>query len=358
MPTLLVTGGLGFIGSNFIHRYLWKNPTHRVVNIDNHSFAANPQNLSGIDLDHCTTYINDINDQGWIAQILTDHKPYSVVHFAAESHVDRSIQSAHSFYVSNVMGTFNLMEVCEKYHRYLKEKNKHPNFVFIHVSTDEVYGSLHPGQDKFTEKSNYAPNSPYAASKAASDHIARSFFKTHGFPSITTHCSNNYGPRQHTEKFIPTVIRSILEGKKVPVYGDGKNIRDWVYVDDHNDALMEILRFGIPGEVYNIGADCEVSNYELVCAILERMDLSVLGTAEFIKFVEDRPGHDFRYAIDNNKVVREMNWHPKVNLRDGLDLTIEWYKNEYIRNNIISGVKQQAFSSYFSGDETITPGIR
>lgn len=330
MPTLLVTGGCGFIGSNFIHRYLWKNPTHNVVSIDNLGFAGNVNNLAGVG-PRCTTYINDINDQKAVADILNQSEPYAVVHFAAESHVDRSIKSAHNFYVSNVMGTFNLLEVCEKYFRFIQETHRHPGFVFIHVSTDEVYGSLHPGQNKFTEKSPYAPNSPYAASKAASDHVARSFFHTYNFPVITTHCSNNYGPRQHQEKFIPTVIRSLLNGEQIPLYGTGENIRDWIYVDDHNDALMEIMRFGIPGEVYNIGADCEVTNFQLASAICERM--GALDPKNFIKFVEDRPGHDFRYAIDNTKVVREMNWHPEVDLRVGLDMTIEWYKNEHIRNN-------------------------
>lgn len=348
MPTLLVTGGFGFIGSNFIHRYLLKNPTHYVINVDNESFAANRQNLSGVDLDHVINCICDINDQLFLAAIFSDYQPYAVVHFAAESHVDRSIKSAHPFYVSNVMGTFNLMEVCEKYWRYLQENKKHLGFVFVHVSTDEVYGSLRPGGDKFTEKSNYAPNSPYAASKAASDHIARSFYHTYNFPVITTHCSNNYGPRQHPEKFVPTVIRSMLEGNRVPIYGKGEQIRDWIYVDDHNDAIMEIMRFGIPGETYNIGANNEVCNNHLARKIITKM--GALDANNFVEYVTDRPGHDYRYAIDSKKITQELNWHPKVSLEDGLDMTIEWYKNEHIRNNTVGGKQQQAVSSDVSSN--------
>lgn len=353
MPTLFVTGGLGFIGSNFIHRYLWKNPTHSVVNIDNFGFAANPANLVG--LQRCHTINCDINDQKQVASILSDYEPYSVVHFAAESHVDRSIHSPNQFIINNVLGTSSLMEVCYDYWTFLKEMQKNPGFVFVHISTDEVYGSLNIGENKFTEKSNYAPNSPYAASKAASDHVARAYFHTYSFPSIITHCSNNYGPRQHPEKFIPTVIRSLLEGKKIPVYGDGRNIRDWIYVDDHNDAIMELLKFGIAGQTYNIGADNEVDNLTLAKCICEMM---CIRPDEAIEFVKDRPGHDFRYAIDSSWIRQEINWHPTTNFNEGLEVTIEYYKgfnaglknNENTRHNPVGREQQPSVSSDVSGN--------
>jgi len=331
-PILFVTGGLGFIGSNFIHRYLQKNPTHQVINIDNHGFAANPKNLEG--LDRCETFNCDILNQSSVMTIFSTFEPYAVVHFAAESHVDRSIRSPNPFLISNVLGTGALLQVANDYWSFCKDTKKHLGFVFIHISTDEVYGSLKPGQNKFTETSRYKPNSPYAASKAGSDHIARAYYHTYGFPIITTHCSNNYGPRQHPEKFIPTVIRSVLEGKKIPVYGTGQNIRDWIFVDDHNDAIMEIIKLGIPGKVYNIGANEELSNYQLACLICREMKVNPDTEIEFVK---DRPGHDFRYAIDSHKIRTELDWYPKIPFEQGIQTTIKWYKNEHTRNNTVSG---------------------
>lgn len=361
MTTLLVTGGLGFIGSNFIHRYLWKNPTHSVVNIDNFGFAANPFNVAG--LKHCHTINCDINDQPKVAQIFNDFEPYSVVHFAAESHVDRSINSSTPFIISNVLGTHSLIQVANDYNRFLSEMNRNRGFVFIHVSTDEVYGSLRLGQRPTLEDDAYAPNSPYAASKAASDHIVRSFVHTHNFPALTTHCSNNYGPRQHREKFLPTVISSLIEGKKVPVYGNGSNIRDWIYVDDHNDALMELLKFGIPGQVYNIGGNCEVDNLTLARKVAALMGHN---PDEAIEFVKDRPGHDFRYALNTSKLTKEINWLPDVNLEEGLELTIEYYKgfhagqkqNENIGHNPSGGELQPPVSSDVSSNEATPADIR
>lgn len=312
--TILVTGGCGFIGTNFIHRYMDLFPDERVVNVDKLTYAGNPLNHIKLrENPNYSLYAADIGDYITIQNILMAYRPNLIINFAAESHVDNSINDATPFLNTNVLGTYNLLECCRKNIDWI--------YRFLHVSTDEVYGSLGENDAAFNEKTAYDPRSPYSASKAASDHIVSAYYHTHGIPTIISNCSNNYGPYQHAEKFIPVVIKSAMADKPIPVYGNGMNIRDWIYVTDHCDALIKVLYRGRLGEKYNIGGKTEVDNLTLT-----KMILNIMGKPEsLISFVEDRKGHDFRYAIDNGKIQSELGWSPKVNLHKGLKDTIEWY---------------------------------
>ena len=306
---IIVTGGSGFIGKNYIIKRLNEYEDDVILNIDNLTYASNDESIESDRYKHLTVDIcSDI-----MLDIINDFNPDAVIHFAAESHVDNSIENPDNFINTNILGTFNLLVSC----RTASEKN--PNFRFLHVSTDEVYGSL--GETgKFTEETAYDPRSPYSASKASSDHLVRAYFHTYGFPAMITNCSNNYGPYQHIEKLIPKIITNALNGEDIPIYGDGKNIRDWLYVEDHCDALNVVLDNGVLGETYNIGGDCELRNIDIVKKITASM-----GGDELITFVKDRLGHDFRYAIDHSKITRELGWKPKVNFKDGIKKTIEFY---------------------------------
>jgi len=312
--SILVTGGMGFIGSNFIRRYLMEE-SDKVVNFDGLTYAANPDTLQ--DLQESSRYefvYGYIGSRRQIEQILEKHKPHTIINFAAESHVDNSILNSEPFFTTNVFGTMNLLECV---------KRVCPKTFFLHVSTDEVYGSLDAWDSPSTEKTAYAPRSPYAASKAASDHLVMAYHHTHGLRTIITNCSNNYGPYQHAEKFIPTVIRKAMAGEQIPVYGTGMNIRDWIHVQDHCDALIEIIRNGIIGERYNIGGGVQKTNLEVAEVILSFMGLP----NDFITFVPDRKGHDFRYDLDIGKIEREIGWRPTINFWSGLKDTVKWYRN-------------------------------
>ena len=306
---ILVTGGFGFIGSNFIHNILNYDEVEQVVNIDKKTYAANINNVP-VHKKLCNV-VCDINDAEMVNDVMQDCT--HVVHFAADSHVDNSIISPDSFIKNNINGTHVLLEVARKNN--IKR--------FHHVSTDEVYGSLGL-TGKFLETTPYDPRSPYSASKASSDHLVRAYFHTYGLPITISNCSNNYGPRQHSEKLIPKTISNILLGKKVPVYGNGKNVRDWLYVDDHCHAVWKILIEGQVGHTYNVGGDCEMSNLEIVSLICE-----LLGVVfnDVVEFVEDRKGHDFRYAIDHTKITNELNWNPITKIDKGMISTINFYKN-------------------------------
>ena len=331
MKTYLITGGCGFIGSNFIH-YLYDNKiSDKIINIDKMTYAGNEENLSSIQNNSNYHFVKaDIRDQKAVSGILQKYTPDVVVHFAAESHVDRSIDGPSEFVQTNIVGTLNLLQECTKWLKSKNEENK-KNFKFIHVSTDEVYGSL-GSRGKFVETTPYDPSSPYSASKASSDHLARSWNKTFNFPVIITNCSNNYGPYQFPEKLIPLMIINAISGKNLPVYGKGFNVRDWLYVRDHCEAIQAVINKGEIGETYNIGGNNEITNIKIVesiCEILDKKIPSKTGNpyAEQIKFVTDRPGHDFRYAIDATKIKEELGWEPKENFNTGINKTISWYLN-------------------------------
>jgi dTDP-glucose 4,6-dehydratase len=329
MSTYLVTGGAGFIGSNFVLRK-GKQERVRLVNLDLLTYAGNVKNLESLQGHPDHIFVKgDIANRKMVRELFAVYQPQAVIHFAAESHVDRSIDGPGDFIQTNVVGTFRLLEETRRYWNSLSPGAR-TNFRFLHVSTDEVYGSLELEDPPFHEETPYAPNSPYSASKAASDHLVRAYFHTYGLPVLTTNCSNNYGPMQFPEKLIPLVLLNALDGKKIPVYGDGLNIRDWLYVEDHCEAIELVLEKGIIGETYNIGGRCEKSNLELVktiCAILDEMQPDSLYRphASLITFVRDRPGHDRRYAIDISKIQRTLGWFPKESLESGLRKTIEWY---------------------------------
>ena len=326
MNTYLVTGGAGFIGSNFILLSRSQNRA-RIVNLDKLTYAGNPENLKSLENDPDYIFVHgDIADKELVHSLLREHDACAVINFAAESHVDRSILGPETFIETNVVGTFRLLEAARAFFR----ENPESDFRFLHVSTDEVYGSLGPEDPAFSETTPYHPNSPYSASKAASDHLVRSYFHTYGFPGIITNCSNNYGPRQFPEKLIPLMILNAREGKPLPVYGDGMNVRDWLYVDDHCKALLTVLEKGRPGETYNIGGKCERPNIHIVNEICRNMDELYPDSPHaphdsLITYVKDRPGHDRRYAIDSSKIERELEWTPSVNFEQGLRATIEWY---------------------------------
>ena len=306
---IFVTGAAGFIGSNFIH-HLKQQEYNNIVILDKLTYAGSTDNLNPHTL---PLEIVDIADKKHLERVFQKYRPKFIFHFAAESHVDNSIEDATPFVDTNVTGTLNLLELSVMYK---VEK-------FHHISTDEVYGALGYDDPPFTEETPYNPQNPYSASKAASDHFVTAFGNTYGLPILLTNCSNNYGPRQNKEKLIPKTINNILEGKKIPVYAQGQNIRDWIYVEDHCQAILEVFNKGKVGEKYNIGGECEVANIDLVKTIIRLMDAS----EDLIEFVDDRPGHDLRYAIDNAKIIEAINWHPSNTLEEGLLKTIKWYKN-------------------------------
>ena len=323
MNALLVTGGAGFIGSNFVRYWLAQHPQDQVINLDALTYAGNLQSLRDVeDNPHYRFVHGDICDRPLLEQLFAKEGIDRVVHFAAESHVDRSISGPDGFIRTNVEGTFALLETVRKLWSNDADRR------FLHVSTDEVYGSLEAAEPAFTETSAYRPNSPYSASKAASDHLVRAYFETYGLPLLTTNCSNNYGPFQFPEKLIPLVILNALEGKPLPIYGDGLNIRDWLYVEDHCGGIDTVLQGGRPGEVYNIGGNNEWTNIAIVQHICDRLDTLVPGERpyrELITFVKDRPGHDRRYAIDSSKMQRELGWTPQHDFDSGLEQTLHWY---------------------------------
>ncbi len=326
---IIVTGGAGFIGSNFILRWLEKF-NEDILNIDNLSYAADLNNLKDIEqnLNYFFKKLN-IQNQDEITTLILESKPRAILNFAAESHVDRSIEGPENFINSNIVGTYSLLEASLQYWNSLGEKEK-DNFRFFHISTDEVFGSLNMSDEKSTEESPYRPNSPYSASKAASDHLVRAWHHTFELPTLISNCTNNYGPHQHQEKLIPLIITNALENKNLPIYGDGKNIRDWLYVEDHCEAIIKILENGKPGETYNIGGSCEKNNLEVVseiCKILDSIKPKQDGSSyeEQIEFVKDRPGHDFRYSLDTSKIKKDFNWKPKESFSSGLEKTVQWY---------------------------------
>lgn len=329
--SILATGCAGFIGSNFVRSWL-ANADETVINLDKLTYAGNTNNLTDFCDDIRYRFVQgDIADEAMVADLLEKHRPRAIVNFAAESHVDRSIGGPGEFIQTNIVGTFRLLETVRSYWNRLGAAEQ-AAFRFLHVSTDEVYGSLEPNDPPFHEGSVYAPNSPYSASKAASDHLVRAWFHTYGLPVLTTNCSNNYGPFHFPEKLIPLVILNALEGKPLPIYGDGQQIRDWLYVEDHCRGIAAVLDGGRPGEVYNIGGRNEMSNLDVVRAICEILDekrprSDQRSYADQIAFVADRPGHDRRYAIDTGKIERELGWRPQESFATGIRKTIQWYLN-------------------------------
>ena len=343
---ILVTGGAGFIGSNFVLDWLAQSD-EPVINLDALTYAGNLENLTDLSGDPRHLFVHgDIGNFDLVAKLLADHKPHAVINFAAESHVDRSIHGPEDFIQTNIVGTFHLLEAVRAYWSDLAGEAK-ANFRFLHVSTDEVYGSLEKDDPAFRETSRYEPNSPYSASKAASDHLVRAYHHTYGLPVLTTNCSNNYGPCHFPEKLIPLVIHNALAGKPLPIYGDGQQIRDWLYVKDHCSAIRRVLEAGRVGETYNIGGWNEKSNLEVVhtlCTILD--ELSPRGDGkpyeEQITYVKDRPGHDRRYAIDASKIERELGWRPAETFDTGIRKTVRWYlDNQAWVSNVTSGAYRQ-----------------
>ena len=348
---ILVTGGAGFIGANFVLDWIAAEGSP-VANLDKLTYAGNPENLASLANDVRHIFVHgDINDRARVAELLKKYQPEALVHFAAESHVDRSIHAPGEFVQTNVVGTFNLLEETRAYWSALPQSAK-AAFRFLHVSTDEVYGSLGRDDPAFSETTAYAPNSPYAASKAASDHLVRAYHHTYGFPTITTNCSNNYGPLQFPEKLIPLMIRNALQGQPLPVYGDGKNVRDWLYVSDHCAGIRAVLKNGRLGETYNIGGSSEKTNLEVVhalCSILDALRPDGAPHARLITFVKDRPGHDWRYAIDASKIQSEIGWKPTEKFESGLRKTVRWYLDppQWVEN-ITSGAYRNWISQNYS----------
>jgi dTDP-glucose 4,6-dehydratase len=323
---LLVTGGAGFIGANFVVSTIAETG-EELINLDKLTYAGNPRNLDALRGDVRHRFVQgDICERERVRNLLAAHRPRAIVHFAAESHVDRSIAGPAEFVQTNVVGTWALLEEARAY---WEARGRDAGFRFLHVSTDEVYGSLGPDEPAFTEETPYAPNSPYAASKAAADHMVRAYHHTYGLPTLTTNCSNNYGPRQFPEKLIPLVIRNALAGEPLPVYGDGRNVRDWLYVADHCEAVRLVLEKGKVGETYNIGGENERANIDVVrtiCALLDRLRPRAGGSyAGLIRYVTDRPGHDRRYAMHLAKIRREPRWRPRESFESGMEKTVRWY---------------------------------
>ena len=340
---VLVTGGAGFIGSAVCRKLVGTHGV-RVVNVDKLTYAANPNSLSAIAKDPRYAFRQaDVNDCHAMDAIFAKYRPTAVLHLAAESHVDRSITNAAAFIETNVVGTYQLLEAARRYHSRLSADLR-DRFRFVHVSTDEVYGSLGV-EGRFREDTPYQPSSPYSASKAASDHLALAWFKTYGLPVIVSNCSNNYGPFQFPEKLIPLTVLNSLDGLPLSVYGDGSNVRDWLFVDDHVDGLLAVIKHGRPGEKYNFGGNSELSNLavvEQICDILDNLIPAKRARRSLIEFVSDRPGHDQRYAIDAAKAHRELGWAPKENFASGLTHTIRWYLEnrawwEPLRRNVYGG---------------------
>jgi dTDP-glucose 4,6-dehydratase len=326
---ILVTGGAGFIGANFVLDWV-AAAGEPVVNLDKLTYAGNPDNLLSLQKDGRHVFVRgDIGDAALVAELLAQHRPRAVVNFAAESHVDRSIRSPVPFLTTNITGTFNLLEAVRSYWGNLPDTER-DEFRFLHVSTDEVYGTLGPGDAAFTEQTRFAPNSPYSASKAAADHLVRAWHHTYGLPVLTVNCSNNYGPLQFPEKLIPLTITNALAGEQLPVYGDGQQVRDWLYVGDHCSALRRVLGAGVPGETYNVGGGNEQVNLDVVrglCGLLDELRPRTDGKsyADQITFVTDRPGHDRRYAVDATKLQRDLGWRPAETFATGLRKTVQWY---------------------------------
>ncbi|MCH8059506.1 MAG: dTDP-glucose 4,6-dehydratase [Proteobacteria bacterium] len=344
--TILVTGGAGFIGTNFVLDWL-KVSDEPIVNLDKLTYAGNLQNLQSIADNPKHEFVHgNIEDQALVASLLTDHRPGAIVHFAAETHVDRSIHGPEEFVQTNVVGTFLLLEAALEYWRSLADTDR-DEFRLINVSTDEVFGSLGPDDSPCTEESRYAPNSPYSASKAAADHLVRSYFHTYGLPVITTHCTNNYGPYQFPEKLIPLMTLNGTQGKSLPIYGDGKNIRDWLYVTDHCTALRSVLSNGKPGAVYNIAGNCEMTNLEVIDELCTQLDeLAPDDSGEphrrLIEFVKDRPAHDRRYALATDKIEQELGWRPTETFASGIRKTVKWYlDNQAWLDDVSSGQYRQ-----------------
>jgi len=324
MKRLLVTGGAGFIGSNFVRYWLKQNPEDLVFNLDALTYAGNLENLKEVEQAESYRFIHgDICDQALVNRVFEQEQIDHVVHFAAESHVDRSISGPETFIRTNVLGTFNLLEAARRHWQGERQACR-----FLHVSTDEVYGSLGPEDPPFTEQHPFAPNSPYSASKASSDHLVRSYFHTYQLPVVTTNCSNNYGPYQFPEKLIPLVFVNALAGKPLPIYGDGKNVRDWLHVEDHCRGIESVLDKGELGETYNIGGCNEWTNIDIVRLICQRLDELSPGDrpkADLITYVRDRPGHDKRYAIDASKIINDLGWSPGYTFETGIEQTLHWY---------------------------------
>ena len=345
---ILVTGGAGFIGSAVI-RHIINNSKNDVINVDNLTYAGNEESLTSVKGNNRYTFENvNILDEIEILRIFNQHKPDIVIHLAAESHVDRSIDGPSEFIQTNIIGTYVLLQQARTYWSNLKGEKK-DHFRFHHVSTDEVYGDLNETDDLFTEESSYNPSSPYAASKASSDHLVRSWYRTFGLPTLITNCSNNYGPYQFPEKLIPLIILNALEGKKLPIYGTGENIRDWLYVDDHAVALVDVALNGSIGETYNIGGNNEMKNIDVVktiCRILDRIApnkfKNISKYEELITYVNDRSGHDLRYAIDATKILNQLDWKPAENFETGIEKTVLWYlENEQWCKNVQDGSYQR-----------------
>jgi len=326
---IMITGGAGFIGSNFAISWL-SDSDEPIVNLDKLTYAGNLENLDSIKDNPKHKFVRgDIGDHGLVSQLLSEHQPRAIINFAAESHVDRSIEGPEEFIQTNVVGTSRLLQSARSYWEALGDQERSA-FRFMHISTDEVYGSLGPSDPAFTERNKYLPNSPYSASKAASDHMIRAYHHTYRFPVLTTNCSNNYGPFQFPEKLIPLVIHNALSGDRLPIYGDGQQIRDWLFVSDHCDAIRRVLEAGKLGEVYNIGGLNEKANITIVhqiCDILDELRPRAQGGSyrEKIEFVKDRPGHDRRYAVDASKIEAELGWTPAVNFEEGIRRTVQWY---------------------------------
>jgi dTDP-glucose 4,6-dehydratase len=334
MEVILITGGAGFIGANFIPYFLEKNNEYQVVNLDLLTYAGDISNLSEIENNTRYTFVEgDICNRNIVEELFKQYRFKGVIHFAAESHVDNSIKNPDAFVKTNVFGTFNLLDIAKNY--WMESPNNYKKGFekarFHHISTDEVYGTL--GETGlFTEQTSYAPNSPYSASKASSDFMVRSYFHTYGMNVVTTNCSNNYGPKQHDEKLIPTIIRKAISGEKIPIYGDGKNIRDWLYVLDHCKGIEMVFKKGQTGETYNIGGKNERNNLyivDLICGVLDTIIPKQKSYKEQISFVKDRPGHDFRYAIDASKIENQLGWKADENFETGIQKTIEWYLKKY-----------------------------
>jgi dTDP-glucose 4,6-dehydratase len=348
---VLVTGGCGFIGANFILDRLEHSDTP-ILNLDTLTYAGNPENLASLKNDARYRFIQgDIRDAALVRDLLREYRPAAIIHFAAESHVDRSIRTPEEFISTNVTGTFTLLEAARDHWQGLKS-DMAGRFRFLHVSTDEVYGSLGPNDPAFTETTPYAPNSPYAASKAASDHLVRSYHHTYGLPTLTTNCSNNYGPLQFPEKLIPLMIHNALAGLPLPIYGDGTNVRDWLFVRDHCDAVRTVLAKGKSGETYNIGGRNEVTNLEVVktiCKLIDEVRPDGAPHDKLIKFVSDRPGHDRRYAMNIAKIQNELGWTPREDFASGLRKTVAWYlENRAWVEHVTSGAYRQWVETHYA----------
>jgi dTDP-glucose 4,6-dehydratase len=350
---ILVTGGAGFIGSNFVLQWMTRESAG-VVNLDKLTYAGNLRNLESVaGRPGYRFQQGDIVDRVLVARLLECEQPRAIIHFAAESHVDRSIHGPDDFVHTNVNGTFSLLEEARVYWSSMSDADRE-KFRFLHVSTDEVYGSLGPDDPPFRETTPYAPNSPYSASKAASDHLVRAYHHTYGLPTLTTNCSNNYGPFQFPEKLIPLMILNACQGRPLPVYGDGQNLRDWLYVEDHCEAIRTMLAKGQPGETYNIGGCNEKKNLEIVnniCDLLDELRPSdqVIPHRKLVTFVKDRPGHDRRYAMDASKIERELDWHPKETFETGIRKTVNWYlqHEDWVRD-VTSGGYRQWIQKHYS----------